>query len=50
MMFSFQYITNTGTKMVLRTNRNAPNFRLIIVDINEPTEQNWSTLIAVNKF
>lgn len=35
--------------MVVRTNRNAPNFRLVVIDVNEPAEQNWSTLIAVSE-
>lgn len=33
--------------MVLRTNKNAPNFRLIVVDIEHPEEENWTTLIEV---
>lgn len=44
----FQYVTNTGSKMIFRTNRNAPNFRLVVIDVNEPVEDNWSTLIAVS--
>lgn len=42
-----QYITNTGTKMVFRTNKNAPNYRLIVIDLNNYTEENWGTLIEV---
>lgn len=36
--------------MVIRTNRDAPNFRLVVIDIPEPAEENWITLIAVTKF
>lgn len=42
----FQYITNIGTKAVFRTNKNAPNYRLIVVDLLKPKEENWETLIA----
>lgn len=42
-----QYITNTGSKVVFRTNKNAPNYRLIVVDFNKPTEEHWTTLITV---
>ncbi|XP_031619279.1 prolyl endopeptidase-like [Contarinia nasturtii] len=41
----YDYITNTGSKMVFRTNKNAPNYRLIVIDLNNYTEENWGTLI-----
>lgn len=43
----FQYITNDGPKMIFRTNKNAPNYRLIVIDVNSPAEENWETLIEV---
>lgn len=46
---NFQYITNIASKMVFRTNHNAPNYRLIVIDLNNHTEENWSTLIEVTK-
>lgn len=36
--------------MVFRTNKNAPNFRLIVIDIENPAEENWGTLIEVKYF
>lgn len=36
--------------MVFRTNKNAPNFRLIVIDIDNPAEENWGTLIEVKYF
>lgn len=46
--FSLQYITNTDTKMVLQTNKNAPNYRIIVIDLENPGEKNWTTLVPVN--
>lgn len=46
-MIVFQYVTNIGSKVVFHTNRNAPNYRLIIIDLENPSEENWTTLIEV---
>lgn len=43
---SLQYVTNNGSKFIFRTNRNAPNYRLISVDLNDPAEKKWTTLLA----
>lgn len=43
----FQYITNMGSKVVFRTNNDAPNYRLIVIDFDNPDERNWKTLIKV---
>lgn len=32
--------------MIFRTNKNAPNYRLISVDLEKPAEENWTTLLA----
>ena len=51
----FEYITNTGSKFLFRTNRSAPNYQLIIIDFDHtPNSDNienqdiWpmTTLIA----
>lgn len=42
----YEYVTNTGPKVVFRTNRNAPNYRLIVIDFNDPAEEKWQTLVA----
>lgn len=42
----FQYITNNGSKVIFRTNKNAPNYRLISVDLENPAEEHWTTLLA----
>lgn len=41
----FQYVTNVGSKVYFRTNKNAPNYRVIIIDFENPAEENWETLI-----
>lgn len=31
--------------MIFRTNKNAPNYRLIQIDFNDFSEQKWETLV-----
>lgn len=38
-------MTNTGSIVIFRTNKNAPNYRLVAIDFNRPEEKHWSTLI-----
>lgn len=41
----YDCITNTGSKMIFRTNKGAPNYRLIEIDLNKPEQEFWKTLI-----
>ncbi|XP_018578935.1 prolyl endopeptidase isoform X2 [Anoplophora glabripennis] len=41
----YEYVTNTGTKFVFLTNKNAPNSRLIVIDIENYAELNWVDLV-----
>ncbi|XP_058987085.1 prolyl endopeptidase-like [Musca domestica] len=41
----YEYITNNGSKMYFRTNKNASNYRIIMIDFENPREENWQTLI-----
>ncbi|XP_061392707.1 prolyl endopeptidase-like [Musca vetustissima] len=41
----FTYITNKGSKMYFNTNNGASNYRVIIIDLENPAEENWQTLI-----
>ncbi|XP_017099168.2 prolyl endopeptidase [Drosophila bipectinata] len=45
----YDYITNEGSKVYFRTNKNAPNYQLILIDFEKPEEANWQTIIAENK-
>lgn len=41
----YDFIANTGSKFVFRTNKDAPNYRLIVIDFENPAPENWVTLI-----
>ncbi len=45
--FSNQYsiIDNIGEKLLVLTNKNAPNKRLILIDPKNPKEENWGVII-----
>ncbi|XP_037899547.1 prolyl endopeptidase-like [Glossina fuscipes] len=45
----YDYITNIGSKVYLRTNKNAPNYRVIVIDFENHSESNWITLIPKNQ-
>ncbi len=40
-----QVIDNVGTKLYIETNFNAPNARVVTVDINKPSIENWQNFI-----
>ncbi|XP_014275955.1 prolyl endopeptidase isoform X2 [Halyomorpha halys] len=41
----YEFVANTGSKFVFRTNRNAPNYKLITIDFENYAEENWVTLV-----
>ncbi|XP_055383849.1 prolyl endopeptidase-like [Condylostylus longicornis] len=41
----YEYITNNGLNMIFRTNKDAPNYQLIVIDFNNPNKKHWKTLI-----
>ncbi|XP_020809369.1 prolyl endopeptidase [Drosophila serrata] len=45
----YAYITNEGSKMYFHTNKDAPKYRVVIIDFAIPAEKNWKTLIPEHK-
>ncbi|MBI3189484.1 MAG: S9 family peptidase, partial [Ignavibacteriales bacterium] len=41
----FSAVNNFGEKLLIRTNKNAPNGKLMLVDTRDPREQNWAEVI-----
>ncbi|XP_054266727.1 prolyl endopeptidase isoform X2 [Macrosteles quadrilineatus] len=42
----YEYITNDGPVCVFRTNKDAPNYRLIKINMECPSQDKWETLVA----
>jgi prolyl oligopeptidase len=42
---SFGVVDNVGEKLLVETNRNAPNRRVVLVDPRKPEEGNWKTIL-----
>src|SRR5215212_2765159 len=42
---SFGVIDNVGDKFLIRTNKNAPNGRVVLVDPKNPDEKNWRDVL-----
>lgn len=42
-------IDNIGDKLLLLTNEDAPNYKLVLVDPNNPSKENWKELIPEKK-
>lgn len=43
--FSYGIIDNIGDKLLIRTNKNAPNGKVILVDLQNPAEENWKEVL-----
>ena len=46
---AYSVVGNNGTELIVRTNRDAPRERLVAVDINNPREDNWRTIVPESK-
>lgn len=42
----YEYITNEGSVFTFKTNLDAPNYKLINIDVNNPDPENWATLVT----
>ncbi|MBT1699851.1 prolyl oligopeptidase family serine peptidase [Fulvivirgaceae bacterium PWU4] len=40
-----EVLTNVGTRLLIHTNLNAPNNRIVVVDFSNPTPEHWKDLI-----
>jgi prolyl oligopeptidase len=43
-------VDNVGDNLLLRTNENAPNYKVVLVDPKNPTSSNWKTVIPQAEF
>lgn len=41
----YSYVTNTGSLFTFKTNLDAPKYKLINIDFNNYSQENWSTLV-----
>ncbi|XP_065334976.1 prolyl endopeptidase-like [Cloeon dipterum] len=42
----YEYVTNVGSKCIFKTNKDAPNYRLVTIDLENPSMDQWRTLVA----
>lgn len=42
-------IDNDGDKILIRTNHNAPNYKIVLVDPANPAESNWKVIVPERK-
>jgi prolyl oligopeptidase len=43
--FSFNLIDSVGDKLLIGTNKGAPNWRVVLIDPKQPLEANWKTVL-----
>ncbi|XP_059480155.1 prolyl endopeptidase isoform X2 [Neocloeon triangulifer] len=41
----YEYVTNVGPECIFRTNKDAPNYRLVSINVENPTMDQWRTLV-----
>ena len=42
---SYNVVDNVGDKLLVETNKNAPNGRVVLVDPRKPEEANWKAIL-----
>ena len=43
------FIDNDGDKLLVRTNADAPNYKVVLIDPKNPAKENWKTIIPERK-
>ena len=43
------FIDNDGDKLLVRTNTDAPNYKVVLIDPKNPAKENWQTIIPERK-
>lgn len=46
---SYDFITNLGSKFIIRTDLNAPKQKVISIDLNAPASAHWKTIIPESR-
>ncbi|MFC5270761.1 prolyl oligopeptidase family serine peptidase [Adhaeribacter terreus] len=41
----YNVIENLGDKLLIHTNKNAPNYKIVLMDPKKPQEANWKTIV-----
>jgi len=41
----YNVVDNFGDKLLVKTNKNAPRYRLVLIDPKKPQEANWKTIV-----
>src|SRR5262249_281508 len=41
----YYFIDNVDDKLFIKTNKGAPNWKLVSVDLKNPSEKNWTTVL-----
>lgn len=44
----YEFVANNDSVFIFRTNKDTPNYKLIKIDVDNPAEANWTTLIEEN--
>jgi len=43
--FTYNFVENIGDKFLIRTNKGAKNYRLVLIDPKDPSESNWKEFV-----
>ncbi len=43
--FDYQVIDNAGDQLLVKTNEDAPKYKLVLIDPDRPQKENWKTII-----